>query len=370
MAFEKIFGTTAGVYGTAANWRLVSLRNASYSWTLSGSGTNEYYLRTSGGANPGLTATPTSVYLNGASVTSGSLGSLTAGHWAYGNNDTLGYNTLYVRTSGSVDPDTLSADYVQMLQTPIAADNVTIPVGAYGVIDGSDQSSVAINRFVTEKGWTGTVGSNVSDLRIDPDFLEWNGGGGFLNIGAAAIPVSIRGTNTPTTGYRSLTLRGSAITSLDLQSGSLELPTGSAATAVSMSGGELYLASGSTVSDIAVNGGTLYCRGTFDDLIAYAGRVWLYGTVTGTVTVEGSAEVIWVDGTLPAVAQNGGTFDERQSGLFRTCSEFRLRSGQHFLNYEAVTHSDYDITRSLNVSAGSSWPHRKYSRSTRKGWRR
>ena len=89
-----------------ANWA-----DMRYQWTLSGSGTNEYYVRAYDGAvqsNPILT-TPSA--MSGFSIPNGegTIGSLAVGEWALGDNDSLGYDTIYVRTVDEVDPDTKSS---------------------------------------------------------------------------------------------------------------------------------------------------------------------------------------------------------------------------------------------------------------------
>lgn len=89
-----------------------SVRNTRYAWTVSGSGTSEYYLRTSGSADPDLPE-PTSVKENGSAMTGGTVGTLTAGQWDYGDNDSLGYSTIYVRLTDSTDPDGKALDYVE-----------------------------------------------------------------------------------------------------------------------------------------------------------------------------------------------------------------------------------------------------------------
>lgn len=93
--------------------QLFPVRTAAYSWTLSGSGTNEYYLRTSTNANPNipfpavvLTNLGTEVSPNYAPTTRGNPGSLAADRWGFGDNDGLGYSTLYVRLAAGNDPDT------------------------------------------------------------------------------------------------------------------------------------------------------------------------------------------------------------------------------------------------------------------------
>lgn len=98
--------------GGGFSWK--SLVNSTYKWTLSGSGTAEYHVELSGSGDPSLTEAK-SVYLDGKHnlATEGSaLGSLTVGQWKWGNNDTLGYDTLYVRLADDTDPDTHPVDYV------------------------------------------------------------------------------------------------------------------------------------------------------------------------------------------------------------------------------------------------------------------
>ena len=72
-------------------------------WTASGSGTSEYYYN-----QTDLKHEPLIVYEGTTKLTAGTLGSLSAGEYAWGDNDSVGHDCLYVRTSGSVDPDTLS----------------------------------------------------------------------------------------------------------------------------------------------------------------------------------------------------------------------------------------------------------------------
>jgi hypothetical protein len=92
-----------------------SLVNSTYRWTASGSGTNEYYVELAAGGDPSLTEA-TSVYLDGHYnlATNGTVGSLAAGEWDWGDNDSLGYSTVYVRLADGADPDSKPTDYVGM----------------------------------------------------------------------------------------------------------------------------------------------------------------------------------------------------------------------------------------------------------------
>lgn len=128
-------GTTIAVAGAQ------NIRSSAYSWTISGGGgTSTYYLRTSGGADPGL-AQPAGIMLNGVVVAGGVATALTAGQWAWGDVDTLGYDTVYVRLSDNTDPDSKASGYVQALAT------LTLP-GLNGWINGQSQTIPAARNII------------------------------------------------------------------------------------------------------------------------------------------------------------------------------------------------------------------------------
>lgn len=77
--------------------------SATYKWTASGSGTNEYYVELLAGGDPSLTK-PHFMILDDRKITEGTVGSLTNLEWDHGDNDTLGYSTVYIRLD-SADPD-------------------------------------------------------------------------------------------------------------------------------------------------------------------------------------------------------------------------------------------------------------------------
>ena len=352
MAFTKIFGTTSGDWGTDTLWRQINVRTSAYSWTVSGSGTSEYYLRTAANGNPGFAASPTTVYLNGASVTSGSLGSLTAGHWAYGDNDTLGYSTLYVRTSGSVDPDTLVDGYVAFTQIPKAAENVRF-VSDSGSITSStslDQSAVALNDFIVEEGYLGTIGSaSLGYLLCDPDRFEFNGRGeAWINLTTAAIPAVIRGTASAVQGARGLYLKGTGITVLSVSGGSQvglavrggELSTATTARVIGSSS-SLWIGNGVTLTNYHQFDGEGRVRCNRTNEILYGGT--LYSEENGTVTTftqKGGTYVHNSTGTMTTHHAYGGTFDEKQFGGARTITTRNLYGAGSMTilrNKEAVT---------------------------------
>lgn len=98
---------TIQAYGTGADplvYGSILATSATYKWTASGSGTNEFYCELSGGGDPSL-AEPTQAWIDGAFCGYGTAGSLADHEFEFTDNDTLGYSTVYIRDDTG-DPDT------------------------------------------------------------------------------------------------------------------------------------------------------------------------------------------------------------------------------------------------------------------------
>ncbi|KKL25533.1 hypothetical protein LCGC14_2404320, partial [marine sediment metagenome] len=98
--------------GTQAGFTVTSLVNSTYRWIAGGGGTGEFYVELLGGGDPSL-AKPDFVEENGAIIPEETVDSLSASSWDYGDSDTLGFSTVYVRLSDDADPDSKADDYVQ-----------------------------------------------------------------------------------------------------------------------------------------------------------------------------------------------------------------------------------------------------------------
>jgi len=104
------------------------VESGTYQWTASGSGTAEYYLEADGGGDPSLSE-PFRVLENSSELTEGTLGSLAVSEWGWGDNDSLGHNTVYVRLSDGTDPDSKAdgyvvANYIVDIDTPYDEDDL------------------------------------------------------------------------------------------------------------------------------------------------------------------------------------------------------------------------------------------------------
>lgn len=91
----------------------VDCRSTSNQWAESAAQTGEFHFDNSGSV---LSGKPSAVYIDESKATEGVLGELAEGEWAWGDADTIGYDTLYVRLTSDADPDTQDAEYVQALE--------------------------------------------------------------------------------------------------------------------------------------------------------------------------------------------------------------------------------------------------------------
>ena len=98
---------TFGAYGAGADPIInaaIDITTATYKWTASGSGTNEYYCELSGGGDPSIGTVGDIVIMDDTLLQEGTVGGLADHEWAYGDNDALGYSTVYV-ADATGDPD-------------------------------------------------------------------------------------------------------------------------------------------------------------------------------------------------------------------------------------------------------------------------
>ncbi len=97
----RFIAESGGVHGLLT---LDIVESGTYKWSASGSGTNEYYMELDAGGDPGIMET-FSVIEDSTAMTEGTAGSLSAGEWVWDDNDSLGYETVYVRLTDNADPD-------------------------------------------------------------------------------------------------------------------------------------------------------------------------------------------------------------------------------------------------------------------------
>lgn len=82
--------------------RIVS--GTGFEWRLSSNGINEYYLTLTGGTDPSVTSRPMPIWVNDEALDTATIGSLLDHQYNWGDNDGLGFSTIYLRLDAG-DPD-------------------------------------------------------------------------------------------------------------------------------------------------------------------------------------------------------------------------------------------------------------------------
>ena len=145
-----------------------------FQWNPSSGKPGAYYLQALGGGNPSWTTKPTRVWLNKTYTVENT--SLPSGSntWAWGDWDSLGYSTIYVRfgAESDVDPDSKNQD-------DVIADGETWTRGAYEITnvgtDGSgpylvlDRSPAAVSSQAGYGRIGGAMYTSGGIVSIDPN---------------------------------------------------------------------------------------------------------------------------------------------------------------------------------------------------------
>lgn len=319
--------TSDGSLATDSNWKPINIRNSSYQWTVSASGTNEYYLEAAGGGNPSI-GEPDNVQEGGSNMTPGTAGSLAAGEWDWADNDTLGYSTVYVRlTAGGPDPDSEPDGDVTFTRDPVGSDTVTFLSNAYAVNAGLDTPSVTLTRVDIASSYTGDIGTSSGD--------EWHVGVTTLNVGiplgsgnpagsdrllfdlgsvASTVNVYKTATTAADTNREALRIRGTSSSNvITVHDGLVGIGTNdvndTANFALNQFGGTVNCGIGVTLYDVLVDGTTSVLRirnglNSGDVLTIKQGTVYSYGTAT-----------------IPTVKLvDNGVFYDESTGTVTTCT--------------------------------------------------
>jgi len=251
-------------------------------------------------------------------------------------------NKVWVGTDSGNEGDYGTAANWSPSGVPGAGDDVYIPASSTQAITGTlDQSAVAIGKFRVQKGYTKAIGSAaLGYLQIDPnDFFFDASGESWIDVGAAAIPLSVISAPRAQPGSRGLYVKGSAITTLSVLSGSVGLAfgTGETSTATSVyamgSTADVIVGAGATVTNGRAYSGTLKTLAALTLAELFAGELLTDGDAAGLTAcnVFGGKATLSAAGTIAALVLRGGQVDMLQSSVARTISSLTQHAGSEFL---------------------------------------
>jgi len=236
---------------------------------------------------------------------------------------------------------------------PGAGDNVRLTADFTQDITATlDQSAVAIGDFIVEEGYTGAIGTVAADLQIDPNRFEFAGAGtSFIDLGTAAISCQVHRTKAGGTGTRGLYLKGSAIATLTVKSGSVGLAsrhgdTATITTAVlAGASADVWIGEGVTLTNLYVNGGACKIRSAATAVYVYGGMIETEeeGAITTINQFAGTA-TLNSTGTVTTINHDGGVVDLSQSGAARTITTYSPEKGAALIDNPIVVITNYNRT--------------------------
>lgn len=248
-----------------------------------------------------------------------------------GGTGTIGSTTTTTASAGPNDYGV--ADNWSLGAAPVATNDVLIPVGAPAILYSLNQSTVAIGAFTRQVGHTTAIGriefGFYYHLRIDPDSLSDEGGSSLTmyDIGTAAIAPSIKNTGSPTTGYQGVYLKGSAMSAVNVQAGTVGIGTEeddatTEVTTINVSGSTSIITVGDGVSDVDDS--------TIDAVNLYSSATCYNKAAVATVTCNDSTYHQQVGNwtTLNAYGQKSRVYPNA-TGTYATT---RISGGAKLLN--------------------------------------
>ena len=126
--------------------------NTLFQWVASTAVPGAYYLQALGGGNPNWPTKPTLFWMNKAFVLENTSLPSGSNSWTYGDNDSLGYSTIYVRFGAESDANPNSK-----VQDDIIADGQTWARGAYEIVDVGTDGNVPYLVLDRSPGAAGSV---------------------------------------------------------------------------------------------------------------------------------------------------------------------------------------------------------------------
>lgn len=234
---------------------------------------------------------------------------------------------------------------------PVANDSVYI-TGSQSITAGLSQGGVELDDFIVLPDYTGDIGSASGSLVIDmadADRFEFAGRGtSYIDVGTAAITARVKQTKTAANGQSGLYLDGSAIATLIVEAGSVELHDDCTATTVDVrSGATLRVGTDATGTTIHNNGGTVHFEGTTTTINTNGGTTNIKGSdAVTTVKCTGGTVNCTTTGTVTnAQALSTGVIDLTGSSVSRTVTNMKV---------EGTGKIDYDpnVVTLTNAPAG------------------
>lgn len=272
-----------------------------------------------------------------------------------GGTGTIGSYTAVTTTSGPNDYNCIT-NWVEGA-VPVANDTVYI-TGSNAISYGLDQSSVEVDGFYVNPGYSGAIGSASLPLKIDVDnttAFEFSGTGtSYIEVGNFTGTCRVRKTRAASGGSVGLQLYGSGIGTVIVEAGVVRLLGATVTTLLvgSESGTTVYVPSGNTLTTLHNQGGT----------VVLGSAVTTANNQSGTLTTEGSGAITTLNvdagtvysessGTITTLNADGGTVDFTGSRVARTVTTTNLRGSILLADLNVVTFTTLNYNYPVKITA-------------------
>ncbi len=244
---------------------------------------------------------------------------------------------------------------------PAATDNVRFPAGSPSITASltalnTSTLSGSLGSVIFEEGFSGTVGTSTTNMQFTCTLFNFGGTGlAYIDLQASAIAPQVFATSGAGTGTRGLYLIGSAMTTLNVEGGSVGVAfrsgeTSTVATVRCYGGGaDVAVGSGTTLTTFYQTAGISVIRCAATTVTSYGGqlRTEEVGAIT-TVNIRGGTALLESTGTITTLNADGGTTDFLGSGAARTVTTLSQNPAPGSIS---TLHYDPAVVTVTNLSA-------------------
>ncbi len=340
-----------------ANWVPYNIRDGAVRWVLSAGGTAEYYVELIGGGDPGFNEPDNVQELATtvpANLTKGTLGSLAIKGWGFGDADTLGFSTVYVRLTAQVDPDTLVLGDVTFTSVPKTNDNIFVPKNTNALIIRTDLSDRTLGTMVFENGHQQAFGTATIPMKIKCTSFETSsqGIGNIDLIDSVNIDCVIKKTAKASSGQFGLRLNGADLDFIDVRSGSVFFdPAINVNTIEVDEGARAEVPAGATVNTRLINRGTTLCEVAVPEIRNDAGTSTTDAAAINPLLICSSGVIVSNASGLvtDAKSEGNGLIDFTKSSVARNATTL-TQSGQGRIKWNKDTLSVTNDIAGIGIS--------------------
>ena len=245
--------------------------------------------------------------------------------------------------TGDADSNYSTASNWSPSGAPTASDDVIIE-GKKDITGGLNQSAVALNSFFVGE-FSGVIASRLASLQINCTDVKFGGTNNcFIDVGAAVATIEVSNARSRVGTKSGLTIDGSAIATIEVIGGSVEIVDSASVINVNVignlasgSGADVLIGENVTVSNVKLTGGKLETKSDVSSVKIGDGEFVTSGVVdVATLDINAGQANIDATGTITTLSVDGGTCDLSRTLKTKTITSSTV-SGSGELIFDTTT---------------------------------